>query len=81
MKEQEQEKLVESIHYYVTDNFPLANMSDEDAKNDYVNMRKSLQTYVGDRYGEATDTAYAMKTKADDVAKLAQSGMDALDAM
>lgn len=30
MKEQEQEKLVESIHYYVTDNFPLANMSDED---------------------------------------------------
>lgn len=53
----------------------------EDAKNDYVNMRKSLQTYVGDRYGEATDTAYAMKTKADDVAKLAQSGMDALDAI
>ena len=52
-----------------------------DAKNDYVNMRKSLQTYVGDRYGEATDTAYAMKTKADDVAKLAQSGMDALDAI
>ena len=53
----------------------------EDAKNDYVNMRKSLQTYVGDRYGEATDTAYSMKTKADDVAKLAQSGMDALDAI
>ena len=30
MSGEEMEKLVDSVHYYVTDNFPLAKMSDEE---------------------------------------------------
>ena len=49
MNEEELEKLVDSIHYYVTDNLPLSNMSDEELENQIqiiVNQRCAEYGFV-----------------------------------
>ncbi len=38
MSGEELEKLVEEIHYYVTDNLPLSSMSDEELEEEIENL-------------------------------------------